>query len=84
MAIDLDFLFTADMGYRYQMLSRFKQDCDYFLGNGGRNEKYLWAGNVSDQIDVMKRTWDQFSEEDKPEWLTWEDILDYEDRMFDN
>lgn len=84
MAIDLDFLLTEDIGYRYQMLSRFKQDCDYFLGNGGRNEKYLWAGNVSDQIDVMKRTWDQFSEEDKPEWLTWEDILDYEVRMSDN
>lgn len=84
MAIDLDFLFNADMSYRYQMLSRFQQDCEYFLGNGRRYEKHLWAGNVEDHIDVMKRTWEHFSDEDKPEWLTWEDILDYEDRMTSN
>ena len=29
--------------FRYMMLSRMKQDCDYYLGNGGRSTNHLWA-----------------------------------------
>ena len=34
----------------YMLLSRLKQDCDYFLGHGNRYEGRLWAGSVKDQI----------------------------------
>ena len=34
----------------YQLLSRLKADCDYFLGAGGCAEKHLWAGSVRAQI----------------------------------
>ncbi|MDG3045521.1 hypothetical protein OE903_23190 [Bacillus sp. B6(2022)] len=31
----------------------------------------------------MKKLWNSFSIDDKPEWLTWEDILDLEVKMID-
>ena len=79
--MDTGWINTSDSTYRYQMLSRFQMDCDYYLGNGGRNEKHLWAGSVEDQIEIMKLVWKSFGEDEKPEWLTWEDILKYEEAM---
>lgn len=67
--------------FDYMMLSRLQTDCDYFLGYGGRYEGHLWAGNVPDQIAEMKKLWKKFPEGEKPEWLTWEEILQYERRM---
>lgn len=67
--------------FNYMMLSRLKMDCDYYLGNGGKNTRYLWADNEKDHINEMKRLYNSFSEEKKPEWLTWDDILDYESKM---
>lgn len=55
------------------------------IENPVSNEKRLnircWAGNEKDQIEEMKALWLGFSETDKPEWLTWEHILDYEKQM---
>lgn len=67
--------------YRYMLLSRMKQDCEYYLGYGNRSTNHLCAGNEKDQIDEMKALWNSFSDEDKPEWLSWEEILDYEKQM---
>lgn len=44
-------------------------------------EKFLWAGNVTDQIGYMKALWESFPEDGKPEWLTMERILNYEKDM---
>jgi Large polyvalent protein-associated domain 11 len=74
-------IFKSDDKFRYQLLSRLQQDCNYFLGNGNRNEHNLWASNVKEQINTMKKLWESFSSEDKPEWLTWDEILDYENKM---
>lgn len=41
---------TWSLQFRYQMLDRMKQDCEYFLGHGNRVTKYLWAGNVADHM----------------------------------
>jgi hypothetical protein len=60
------------------MLSRLQSDCDSFL-NGTRNEKQLWAGNVDDQIKEMKRIWNALKE--KPQWLSMEEIEEYEKKM---
>ena len=70
-----------DNNFNYMMLSRLKQDCEYFLGNGNRYEKNLWAGNVKDQISEMKRIWNILPKDEKPEWLSMEDIENYEKRM---
>ncbi|MFY0516524.1 LPD11 domain-containing protein [Lysinibacillus sp. UGB7] len=65
----------------YMMLGRLQSDCDYYLGHGGRNEKRLWAGNVSEQIAKMKELYNSFNDDKKPEWITLDDILEYENIM---
>lgn len=67
--------------FNYQMLDRLRMDCEYYLGNGNRNKKHLWAENEIEQIAEMKKIWNGFSDDKKPEWLSWQDILDYEIEM---
>jgi hypothetical protein len=67
--------------FNYQLLARLQSDCNYYLGYGNRCAKHLWAGNEQDQIDKMKELWNNFPDDQKPEWLTWEQILDYEKEM---
>ncbi len=70
---------NQDTKFNYMMLSRLKSDCEYFLGYGGKNESRLWAGNVIDQITEMKNIWESLDE--KPEWLSLEQINEYEAKM---
>ena len=63
----------------YELLYRLKSDCDYFLGNGDGFEGHLWAGSIDKQIAKMRELYDQL--EEKPEWLTSEDIDRYEEEM---
>ena len=63
----------------YELLYRLKSDCDYFLGNGNGYEGHLWAKSVDKQIAKMRELYDQL--EEKPEWLTSEDIDRYERKM---
>ena len=72
---------TKDEKFRYMMLSRLKQDCEYYLSNCNRSTKYLWAGSEVDQIQEMKTRHNAFTDDKKPEWLTWGDILRYEALM---
>ena len=67
------------MTNEYRLLSRMMQDCEYFLGNGNRHQKFLWAGNVHDQIKTMKEIWNSLKV--KPEWLTMEQIETWENEM---
>lgn len=74
-------IFTEHEKFNYMMLSRLKEDNDYFLGAGDKQEKHLWAGNVDAQIAEMKRVWNMIPEGKKPEWLSLDDILEYEKKM---
>ena len=67
--------------FNYMMLGRLKSDCKYYLGNGNRYAKHLWAGNEKKQIEEMKRIYNSFTDDKKPKWLTWESILEYEKQM---
>lgn len=67
--------------FRYMLLDRMKQDCLYYLGAGNRKEKYLWAGNVTEQISTMQAIWDSFPADQKPEWLTKSDISSFKEQM---
>lgn len=67
--------------FKYQMLDRLRCDCNYFLGYGNRSENHLWSGNVADHIADMKALWNSFPESEKPEWLTMEQIEEYEKQM---
>ncbi len=72
-------ILRKDDRFRYQLLSRMKSDCDYYLGCGNRCRKHLWADSEEEQIALMKTLWRSFPE--KPEWLSWEKILEYERKM---
>ena len=64
------------------LLDRLRQDCVYYLRPGvGGNPENLCAGSVEQQIEEMKAIWNSFPDEDKPEWLTWEEILEFEKKM---
>lgn len=65
----------------YMLLSRLKSDCEYFIASGNKAINTLWADSPKEQIQKMKELWNSFSPEDKPEWITLEDILAFENRM---
>lgn len=74
-------ILQADESYRYQMLGRLQRDCEYYLGNGSRSKRVLWALDEEEQIALMKKLWKTFSKEGKPVWCTWDTILGYESAM---
>ena len=67
--------------FEYRMLSKLQSDCEYFLGYGNRNPKILCDDNVQSHITRMQEFWKGFPEGEKPEWLTWEQILEYQKAM---
>jgi hypothetical protein len=56
--------------FRYMMLSRLKQNCDYSLRYFNGSENVLWAKDKASH-----------DPEDRPEWLTWDELCDYAQRM---
>lgn len=67
--------------YNYMMLDRLKTDCDYFLGNGNGCLKDLYYKDIDRHIEEMKKIYNSFLEEEKPEWLSMEDIDNYKEKM---
>lgn len=65
----------------YMMLSRLQSDCKYFLGEGNGSEKELYYKSVEKHCDEMEQLWNSFSDEEKPEWLTLEQIKEYREQM---
>lgn len=72
---------TKQQEFEYMLLGRLQTDCDYYLGNGGRSKRYLWADDEVRQIAKMKELYESLPV--KPEWLTWEQILGYEKKMIE-
>lgn len=70
---------SDDSSFNYQMLDRFRSDCDYYLGNGNRSKEHLWAKDEQTQIDIMRALYEKVPE--PPEWLSKEQIDSYEQRM---
>lgn len=75
-----DWLLKSELKFKYMLLDRLRQDCDYYVRIGG-SAKCLWAGDEKVQIETMKEIWNFFEPDDKPEWLTWEDILNYAKKL---
>ena len=67
--------------YKYMLLDRLRADCGYYLDGGNRNCKYLWGGSVAAHLDAMRALYESFPEDDRPEWLTAEQIDDYTAQM---
>ena len=64
--------------FEYMLLGLLKDDCESCLRNGARYDT-LWAGSPQRQIEKMLEIYDGL--EDKPEWISRADILDYAERM---
>mgnify|MGYP000277960618 FL=1 len=72
---------NCDSAFLYQLLDRMKSDCQYYFGNGRIYGAHLWGREEKRHITYMKEIWEAFSSSEKPEWLTYEDILAYERRL---
>ena len=92
MGFDADFRFFgnvstdlvgSDSEFRYRLLSRCIQDCKYFLGCGSRFSKYLWGCCVENHIQAMRILWDSFSDDEKPEWTSLEEIERFSKKMLE-
>lgn len=77
----LNVIENSSTKFKYQLLSRLKSDCNYYLGYGNRNDKNLWSGSAEQQIVDMKALLESFDRPNKPEWLTIMDIWEYEIKM---
>lgn len=64
--------------FEYMLLGRLKQDCEYVIKTSP-SIKHLWAGNPKDQIAKMKELWQKLKI--KPQWLTMEQIEEYEEQL---
>lgn len=79
----IEWVLSRDDKFRYMLLNRMQMDCEYFLGCGNRNPYNLWCvGDIDGHIEYMKAIWNSFNE--KPEWLTMEQINEYERKMKPN
>ena len=71
-----------NMAYAYAMLGRLKSDCEYVIANNiHMPHNFFWARNVEAQIKEMRDRWNAFEEDEKPEWLTMEQIDEYERKL---
>lgn len=67
--------------FDYMMLDRLRSDCDYFLSNGNGYLGYLYYKDIDKHIEEMKEIYNSFSEDEKPEWISLEDIENYKEKM---
>ena len=79
--LTLEDLIQRDSRFRYMLLSRLQSDCEYYLNYGNRYAKSLWAGDEEAQIEFMIGLHNSFKEDEKPEWLTMEQIMEYRKEM---
>lgn len=65
----------------YIMLARLESDCKYYLGYGNRYKNHLYYHDEQKHINEMKKLYSKFQDDKKPDWLTWDQILEYEKKM---
>ena len=63
--------------FTFDMLARLKSDCDYYLGHGHASNNALWGKTPYDHCNEMARLLLSIPEEERPLWLTKNDIRLY-------
>lgn len=63
----------------YMMLDRMRTDCEYYDSAEHYNRAH--CSTIKQTIESMKEIWKKFPEDLKPEWLSWEKILEYEKKF---
>ena len=79
--IDCEDVLRGDLTFRYQLLGRLQSDCEYYLNYGSRDARRLWTGDECRQIELMRRLYESFADDEKPQWLTMEEINAYGEKM---
>lgn len=69
--------------FDYMMLDRLRTDCNYFLGNGNGYEGHLYYKDVNKHCDEMSKLYKSFTDDDKPQWITIEQIEQYRKDMIE-
>ena len=72
--MDMHDILTSSAEFRYMMLDRLRIDCLYYLGEGHRHTKHLWAHDPIAQVQLMRDILHSFPPDMRPEWLTLEDV----------
>jgi len=70
--------------FEYMMLGRLRQDCDTYLNRINNITPYAYMLSKEQQIETieeMKRIYNSFADDEKPDWLRWEQILEYEKKI---
>lgn len=63
----------------YMMLDRHRADCEYYDTAEHYNSAH-WQ-TIDETIASMKERWQRIPDDLKPEWLSWEKILEYEKKF---
>lgn len=63
--------------FTFDMLARLKSDCDYYLGHGHASHTVLWGKTPRNHCNEMRRLLLSIPEEERPIWLTENDIRWY-------
>lgn len=76
----MEYWSKKDLKFRYMLLDRLKQDCKYYLQNG-ESPMCLWADTREEEIRTMIDIWNSFPDDDKPLWLTMDQIKEFAQKM---
>ncbi len=63
----------------YMMLSRMQLDCNYYNSASSYNRAHCQTAKK--MIESMKEYWNKIPDDLKPEWISWEEILEYEKKF---
>ena len=71
-----------DYTFDYSFLSRLKSDCKYVIDHQISNPRWsLWGITVEKHIEEMRKVYNSFPDDKKPQWITMDDIDNYEKTM---
>lgn len=66
--------------FNYMLLSRLQLDCNALLAGSIKSNK-IWGMTIPAHIAKMKELLDNFPNDKKPEWISLNDIEDFEISM---
>ena len=81
--------------FQYMILSQMSNDAEGYFGKSGdperdkfdcryRNRNFIWGQDIHVLINGLKEYWNKIPEDLKPEWLTWEQIEEWEEKAKDS
>lgn len=76
-------ILSKDESFKYMMLDRLLGDCRYYLGYGNRCTSNLWTKDETKQIKYIKALYNSFNDNNKPSFISIDDILQFEKQMCD-